>query len=849
MSNFVEGLSKLATGHEEALAGVDWPATPLGPVSGWPAELVAAVAWVGERRTPLCIWWGPQLVMIANEAAKSLLGAGLASGQEAGAVWRAHWPSFDDDVARARQRIPIVTEGVPLPGDPTDENAVRLTHVLTVLDDGHGGVGGLLQTCLEETSRARNDDGPRLILESITSHSTSDVIFVKDREGRMLFANPAALALIGKTADRVIGRTDADFLEDPEAARAVMENDRRVMESGVPVDVDELVPLADGTERIWHSRKTPHRDARGRVVGLLGVSRDVTDQRRAWQRLRGLYDAVASLSEVASVEELGRVTLQQGLVALGASAGSLALLAEGGDTLEMVGMVGYPSDSIERWRTFPLAAAVPLAETVRRGAPIYIDSSEQRLRAYPELETLRAEVGTRSSACLPLVIGGRTVGALGLSFESEAAFSREDRDFMLSLSRQCSQALDRIRLFEGERRAREEAERASLMKDEFLATLSHELRTPLNAILGWATLLIDQASANAALTKGLVTIQRNARAQTKIIEDLLDMSRIINGNVRLDLQPCDLVQVLKEAVESIRPTAEAKGIRLHAVLTAAPATMTGDPARLQQVFWNLLTNAVKFTSRGGEVRVSLARANSHLEITVADTGDGIDAAFLPYVFDRFRQADGGITRRHGGLGLGLAIAKQLVELHGGSIDVKSPGVGRGATFTAELPFELVRRDSEIDGLERSITDAPPSQAEPPKDRAQLMGLRILVVDDEPDALALLEELLCARGAVVRCAASSPQAMECIALEAPDVIVSDIGLPGEDGYELLRRIRERHPELPSVALTAYASPDDRLRAMRAGFQAHLTKPLDAAKLVAILAGFARGRSVEAALDGL
>ena len=546
-----------------------------------------------------------------------------------------------------------------------------------------GGVSVYFRNVTEQRRAEETLRESTTLLRAI-SDSTGDAIFAKDRDGRLRYANPATLALIGKPLDRVLGRTDAEFLDDPAAARLVMANDRRVMDAAEAADVEEAIPLPDGTERVWASRKIPYRDADGAVVGLLGVSRDVTDRRRA---------------------------------------------------------------------------------------------------------------------------------------EAE-----------------------REQLLASERAARAEAERQGRMKDEFLATLSHELRTPLNAIVGWASILTGGASDASDLHDGLETILRNARAQAQIIGDLLDMSRIVAGKVRLDVRRIDLAPVVRAAVDTVRPAADAKGVRLRVLLDPAAGPVAGDPDRLQQVLWNLLSNAVKFTPRGGQVQVVLERVNSLLEVAVADTGEGIPAEFLPFVFDRFRQADASTTRRHGGLGLGLAIVKQLVELHGGTVRVHSPGPGQGSTFTIAIPLTAVHPDPAPDP-DRRHPAAPSGHGAAP-DATRLTGVRVLVVDDEPDARALVKRLLDDCHATVTTAGSAADAMAQIAAAPPDVLVSDIGMPGQDGYALIAQVRalagDAGGDVPAVALTAYARSEDRVRAIRAGFQTHVVKPVEPAELVAVVASLARRR---------
>ena len=400
---------------------------------------------------------------------------------------------------------------------------------------------------------------------------------------------------------------------------------------------------------------------------------------------------------------------------------------------------------------------------------------------------------------------------------------------------------------EAERAAREEAERAGRTKDEFLATLSHELRTPLNAVLGWTQVLRKAAGLPADVMNGLAVIERNARAQAQIIEDLLDMSSIISGKVRLDVQRLDLAAVVNATVETIRPSAQAKGISLQVAFDPMAGAMTGDPNRLQQVCWNLLTNAVKFAFAGGRIGITLARVGSHLQLEVSDDGEGIDPAFLPYVFDRFRQADPSSTRRHGGLGLGLSICKQLVELHGGAIEAESAGKGQGSTFRVRLPVAAIAGDAQEPQI---APETPPVAAGLPvledAPHGDLRGIKVLVVDDEPDAGSLIQRLLQDCHATVTTASSAVEAIRILQREAPDVLISDIGMPAEDGYGLMRRVRalsDRHSAIPAIALTAYARMEDRDKALQAGFQRHLSKPVDRSELVATVQSLARPSAVK------
>jgi PAS domain S-box-containing protein len=403
---------------------------------------------------------------------------------------------------------------------------------------------------------------------------------------------------------------------------------------------------------------------------------------------------------------------------------------------------------------------------------------------------------------------------------------------------------ERERLLDVERVARADAETTGRIKDEFLATLSHEIRTPLNAILGWSHIM--QTTTNPDdVANGLVVIERNARAQARIVEDLLDMSSIISGKVRLDVQRLNLASIVSNAVDTARPTAQTKNIRLESIIDPMHGVeISGDANRLQQVLWNLLTNAIKFTPKGGEVRVLLERVNSHVEISIIDTGEGISAEFLPFAFDRFRQADASTTRRHGGLGIGLSIVRQLIELHGGTVRVKSPGLQMGSTFIVALPLMVVAPSAEL--ATRQHPRVSNLLVKMPKTKDALAQLRVLVVDDEPDARALVKRLLEKYGAVVTTTPSAIDAIEHVISGTFDIVVSDIGMPDEDGYSLIRKIRQlspaQHGAIPAIALTAYARAEDRVRAIAAGFQMHVVKPVEPIELITMVAS-AAGRRIE------
>ncbi len=428
------------------------------------------------------------------------------------------------------------------------------------------------------------------------------------------------------------------------------------------------------------------------------------------------------------------------------------------------------------------------------------------------------------------------------------AESRLIRSYLVDITERKQAEKEREQLLESEQAARTAAEAANRMKDEFLATLSHELRTPLNGMLGWITLLRNRQFDQTTSSRALETIERNTRTLAQLIEDVLDVSRIITGKLHLQARPVELGRVIIAAIDTARPAAEAKEIKLESFLDPTVGLVCGDSNRLQQVVWNLLSNAVKFTPRGGRVEVRLssvdtakkseAVASHYAQIRVSDTGMGISADFLPFVFERFRQADSSTTRSYGGLGLGLAIVRHLVELHGGTVQADSPGEGLGATFMVNLPLMTVA----VELRETSQVQATRSQEAPHKKPPLLDGLRVLVVDDEADARELLITMLGHYGAEVMAAATVREAFEALAIFKPNVLVSDIGMPEEDGYALIGKIRaldaEQGGRIPAVALTGYASASDRTKALLAGFQIHVPKPIDAVELAVVVGQLAR-----------
>jgi len=588
------------------------------------------------------------------------------------------------------------------------------------------------------------------------------------------------------------------------------------------VSYTELSPLADSSASVQRSY-----DVLQTLDDLDGALTDSEANQRGFLLTRDAsyltqYDAAVAQIRLA-VSELRRLCATEPT-----TAGSIAGLSRlANSQLDELQKTIHAMESGDRATLEHLTegAGTQIMTAFRRFSAD-LDASQRSL-----LETRREQEHVARTTSEGVLIG--TI-VLSLIFVGAAAlisrrFDERRRQLETEIAERRRAEQYREALLVSERTARAEAERATRLKDEFVATLSHELRTPLNAIVGWASILRSDRRVSS-LAQGMEVIERNAKAQAQMIEDLLDMSRIVSGKLRIDLQLIDPAAVLKAAVASIRPSADVKEIEFEATLEPV-GLIHSDAGRLQQIIWNLLTNAIKFTPHKGSVRVVLRRtADSLVEITVTDTGRGIPAEFLPYVFDRFRQADASTTRRHGGLGLGLSIVKSLVEMHKGTVEAHSDGEGQGATFTLRLP--LVRpQPSTGNGLFKAEQPGP-------ADPLTLQGLRILVVDDEPDARALARRVLEESGADVVTVASAPEAMAVVGGDiTPSVVVSDIGMPDQDGYDLIRKMRAlpgRAGRIPAVALTALARAEDRQRALLEGYQTHVSKPVDPAELVAVIA---------------
>ena len=652
------------------------------------------------------------------------------------------------------------------------------------------------------------DERFRLLVEGITDYA----IFMLDPEGRILTWNPGAARIKGYRADEIIGQHFSKFYSPEALQRRVPEHELKVASADGRFEDEGWRLRKDGT-RFWANVViTALRDKAGRLRGFAKVTRDLTQRSDHEEALRQSEEPFRLLVE--GVKDYAIFMLDPNGYVMTWNPGAERIKGYRAD--EIIGQhfsKFYPPDvAAGGWPDHEIQVATETGHFVEEGWRVRKDGS--RFWANVTITALRGE-------------GGRLRGFAKLTQD----LSERKRAEALE-----ADGAQRQELLEAERAARISAQRTARLKDEFLATLSHELRTPLNSILGWTQILrMQKVPKPEDLQRAVEVIERNTRAQAQLIDDLLDLSRIMAGRIRLDVQEVALIDVARGVIDSAEPIAQAKGVRLEGILDPRTGVVSGDPGRLQQIFWNLLSNAVKFTPKGGRIQVLLRPMDSQIEFSVSDTGIGIAASFLPHVFDRFAQQDASTTRTHAGLGLGLAIAKQLVELHGGSVQAQSAGEGQGATFIVSLP--LTRPHTEADPANRSHPATHPIAEKYPL-LPDLTGVHVLVVDDEADARDLMQRVLEEQGATVSTASGGAGALRVMETRQPDALISDIGMPGMDGYQLMRAIRANEPidrRLPALAVTAFARSEDQKKALLAGYHLHVAKPVDVCELVIVVAG--------------
>ncbi len=654
-----------------------------------------------------------------------------------------------------------------------------------------------------DTALRLSEERFRMLLENVKDYA----IFLLDTDARIVRWSVGAEDILGYREPEILGQSGS-IIFTPEDLRAGADKE----------ELNTAVTQGQAEDERWHVRKdgtlfwasgimTPLRDQTGQLQGFAKIMRDITDRKQAEEALR---ESNTRLQFTLEAGQLGDWDLDLATKTARRS-------------LRHDRIFGYDSP-LANW-SYEIFLNHVYPEDRE-----FVDCSFQNTLATGEDWDFECRI-------IRLDRSIRWIWAKGSIYRDPDSNPIRLMGIVTDITDRKQAESEREQLLKREQEARAEAEAANRMKDEFLATLSHELRTPLNAMLGWTQLLRTRKFNEATTARALETIDRNTKSLQQLIEDVLDVSRIITGKLRLNICPVEIVPIIEAAIETVQPAAEAKNIQIDLGLDASVGAILADANRLQQVFWNLLSNAVKFTPKGGRVEVRLDRINSRIQVRVSDTGQGIAPEFLPYVFDRFRQADSSSTRSHGGLGLGLAIVRHLVELHGGTVRAESQGEGKGATFIVDLPIRAVRiQASEPEQLQPKVTSEPQSCA------LSLERLRVLVVDDEADARELLTTILTQYGAEVTAVATAGEALEAIKKSQLDVLVSDIGMPGEDGYSLIRKIRAIDPnqggKIPAVALTAYAGVQDQRQTLSAGFQVHLPKPVNPSQLATVLGNLAR-----------
>ncbi|WP_426113529.1 ATP-binding protein [Massilia sp. PWRC2] len=731
--------------------------------------------------------------------------------------------------------------------------------------DGNGGSSGarllsMTGVAQDISTRKSAEDTLRQSEEVLRAlaNSVAQLAWMAQADGDIVWFNERWYEYTGSALERMSG-WGWQSVVDPDVLPLVLQRWHESIRTGQPFDMEYPIRGADGQYRWFLTRVNPVRDRLGHVVRWFGTNTDVDQVKRVQQALREESNVLELLNSTGSalarqrdLRSLLQTVTDAATGISGARCGAFFYNGRDRDGAPFTVTTRAGATCDELARILPPSPGPGARDAVLRSNDTTIDA---RFRAPAGIEL--AAPTMRSYLAVPVVSrSGELVGRLVFGHPQTGIFSERTERIVGGIAAQASVAIDNTRLYEAaqhaaeerkellesERRARAEAERTSNMKDEFLATLSHELRTPLSAILGWAQVLRRGTRGADDLQRGLQTIERNARAQAQLIEDLLDMSRITSGKVMLDIQTIAPSVFIDAAIDTLRPAAEAKNIRLEKDYDNATGMIAGDPARLQQVIWNLLSNAIKFTPRDGLVQVLVRPLGANVEIAVRDSGAGIAPEFLTHVFERFRQGDSSTTRQHGGLGLGLSIVKHLIEQHGGTVAVASEGEQQGACFTVELPAATPQ---VIAARSDRARYNPPSPLTPDIILRDLSGMSVLVVDDEPDARDLIKRILSDCNAVVHTASSASAALAALRAAPPDLLISDLGMPDMDGFALLAAVRAlpraEGGAVPAVALTAFARSEDRLRALEAGFSAHISKPVEPTQLIATVADLQQQRT--------
>jgi PAS domain S-box-containing protein len=725
--------------------------------------------------------------------------------------------------------------------------------IMTPLRDETGAMRGFVKVARDNTEGRLAAEALRQREEELTDFFENAAVGLHwvGPDGTILRVNQAELDLLGYTREEYLGHNIAEFHVDRDVINDIL---RRLTANETLDSYEARLRCKDGSIRHVLISSNVRRD-NGRFVHTRCFTRDITERRRNAEalleriRLAELNaDMGLALTRSDSLDEMLRRCTEAIVEHLDAAFARIWTLNKKEDLLELQASAGMYTHLDGSHGRVPVGKyKIGLIAEERKPHLTNEVVGDERVT---DQEWVKRE-GMVSFAGYPLIVEDQLIGVMAMFARkhlTEATFqamASAANAVALGIERKRGEE-ERAELLISEQRARQEAETANRTKDEFLGTLSHELRTPLTAILGWARMLSAGQLDEANQQRAIETIERNAHAQSQLIEDILDVSRVISGKLRLEVRPLDLTTVIEAAVDTALPAADAKGIRLQRVLDSGASMVSGDSTRLQQVVWNLLSNAIKFTPSGGRVQVRLERINSHVEIVISDTGQGISSDILPFIFERFRQADSTSTRAHSGLGLGLAIVRHLVELHGGTVEAESAGVEQGATFTVKLPLVAMRSldmssERREDRMHPTASSGITFECPPVLD-----GLHVLVVDDEEDARVFVTTVLEQCGARVSATSSVAEALSTLKKLRPDVLVSDLGMPEEDGYSLIKKVRSLSEEdggrTPAAALTAYARVEDRMKVLRSGFQIHLPKPIEPAELVTVVANLT-GRITE------
>ena len=717
---------------------------------------------------------------------------------------------------------------------------------ISALRDENGGLVGFVKVTQDITQRREltealgaSEHQLRLIVDAIPG-----LVAYVNPDGTYRTVNRRHADWFGIAPEAAIGQPVASVIGDA-AFDAVKPHIQQALAGRTAVFESE-VPFARLGPRYVRAEYVPDIGDGGQVRGAITLTVDVTEAKRAADWLaeeatvnETLYRVGGSFNTNLDLDSIFQRLTDEATKVCRAQFGAFFYNVETADqgSYMLYALSGVPR---EKFAGFPMPRNTDVfaptfrGETVVRTDDITKDPRYGRSAPYHGMPP--GHLPVRSYLAVPVVSRSGTVhGGLFFGHGDVGVFKERDERVLVAIAAQAAVAIDNARLLETVRRERARAEEANRAKDLFLGSLSHELRTPLNAIIGWTRMLRSGSLPEEKRERALETIDRNARAQAALIEDILDLSRITSGKMRLEVAPVELAHIVETALDTIRPAADAKGVRVQPVLDPDAGTVHGDATRLQQICWNLLSNAVKFTPRGGRVYVKLIRTDSQVELLVADTGRGIATEFLPWIFDPFSQADSTSTREHGGLGLGLAIVKHLVELHGGTVMAESEGADKGATFVVRLPVAPVRPPASTPVATPALTTLSGANLECPP---ELAGLRVLVVDDEPDTRELLRTVLESCRAQVTTASTATEALQRFQEQPPDLLVSDIGMQGKDGYWLIRQIRslpaQQGGRVPAVAITAYAGTRDRTRALLEGFTNHVSKPTEPQELLAVVA---------------